>query len=160
MRKAMLCLLVLLLGAGLNAFGQGAEKKNSAQPPLPKVIHTVTLTGQTNNIPQTTIFTPKSSGLVRISLYMTVTIPSSQFGCAGVAMTWTDDGGPQETFPVNTLSQNTACFQFLETDVGPFGAASTTLAIRADAGTPVTYEVSNVPSGTTYELYITVEQLM
>ena len=158
MRKAMLCLLGLLIVSGASTFGQDAEKKNSTQPPLPKVIHVIALTGQTNNIPQTTIFTPKASGLVRLSVYTTITVPSQQFACEGIIFTWTDDGGPQSAGFVTGLNQQNNCAGGLQTSL--LNSASETLVMRVNEGTPLTYEVICIPAGTTYELYMTVEQLM
>ncbi|HEV2176044.1 MAG TPA: hypothetical protein VGW33_02405 [Terriglobia bacterium] len=161
MRKMTLCLLMLLLGSGANSFGQETKTKNSTQLALPRVIRTIALTGQTGTIPLTTIFTPKSTGLIRVSVYATITVPSSQgFGCFFGQLSWTDDGGPQSALLVNLSNLNgvlSGGCEVLESDV--LNSFSETVVMRANAGQPVSYTINLVPGNPTYELFITVEQL-
>lgn len=53
------------------------------------------LRGQTETIPMTTFFTPKTDGIYRVSAYMVVTVPGAQ-GCSDffvLIVSWTDESG-------------------------------------------------------------------
>jgi hypothetical protein len=139
-------------------------------PAAAAIVAQVSVTGQTAAIPTTTLFTPASNGLYRISSYGVVTVPNGTFGQWDVQLNWTDDSGSE-------LCSNYQPCQLMEMWSDPvethFGGAmgnqgsfvpNTTTVVQVKAGVPVTYSVvadsNGNPTGSTYELYITVEQLM
>ena len=136
----------------------------------PAIFVQVTLNGQTGPIAPTTLFTPPSDGLYRISSYGVVTTPNATYGLWDVQLNWTDESGAElcSSFLACALMQLTS--DPVETHFGgqvglqgPY-TPNNTAVIRVKAGTSVTYSVvadpSGNPSGSTYDLFITVEQLM
>ncbi|MGA8432995.1 MAG: hypothetical protein WB729_24445 [Candidatus Sulfotelmatobacter sp.] len=159
MNKA-LAVAVLLLG--VLAIGFATSSPTTGTFAGPRVIATGALTGQTSNIPTTTIFTPPRSGLFRLSAYATLTTPATSGFQSSWAydFTWTDDAGvatggtrilidPQNDQTVGAFNWN---------EVGPYG---TTLLFQAKGGTSVTYDVTQLgtPDGSAYSLYYTIERL-
>lgn len=136
----------LWLGLHGTGFGQ------TATPPNPQIVARVNLTGQTNPIPTTTIFTPPVDGLFRISGVMVTTVANGDSsGTWGLGVNWSPDPGPQTLCCV--IGTNTRF-------VGGGGSVET-ITIRSDAGIPVTYFVQSTGNtqGTTYEVFFTVERL-
>lgn len=158
MRKT---LLLVLLAAAASCFGQ------TAGPAYPRVVATVSLTGQTASIPTTTIFTPKKSGLYRVSVYGAMTTPVSENAASwDVFLGWTDDAGAEVTGFMYIADWWAPPAAYGSCGAGGFSSAAQNGAgcvqvVRNVAGQPLTYAVGtyNNPSGT-YELFITVEQLM
>lgn len=139
-------------------------------PASPVIVAQVSLKGQTNPIATTTLFTPQRDGLYRISSYGVVTVPNSTFGQWDVQLNWTDDSGSE------LCSDYQAC-NLMEMWSDPveehFGGTTglqghfppnTITVVQVKAGVPVTYSVvadaNGNPTGSTYELFITVEQLI
>ncbi len=139
----------------------------------PVIVAQVSLKGQTAAIPITALFTPPSDGLYRIAAYGVVTVPSGNFGQWDVQLNWTDDGGselcsnyqPCLLMLMNSLYANPVESRY-GVGIGSYGPFSpnTTSIVQVKAGVPVTYSVvpdaNGNPAGSTYELFITVEQLM
>jgi hypothetical protein len=157
MRKT---LLLVLLAASASCFGQ------SSVPLYPRVVAKVSLTGQTAAIPTTTIFTPKANGLYRISAYGAMTTPVSENAASwSVSFGWTDDAGaegPVDLMVIQDWAAPPLAFGFCSfAPSGGFTSPGCLLVVRDVAGQPLTYSVGtyNNPGGT-YELFITVEQLM
>jgi hypothetical protein len=116
------------------------------------------LSGQTSTIPTTTMVTPKKNGLYRISAYGAITVPGK--GCNefwNLILGWTDDAGTEQTpilVPPLILQCNWA---------PPGGNITIILAVSDEPGMPLTYRVATAggdPISSSYELFITVEQLM
>lgn len=127
---------------------------------FPAVVASVKVTNQTTPIPATVLFTPSADGLFRVSVYMVTTVPKTN-GTQAVWVSnidWTDDAGnwlfvePADT-PAYALSNSNV---FGRTNDWP-------LNFWAKAGTPISYSVissNGQAGGSTYEVFITLEQLM
>jgi len=133
---------------------QGPQGPQGIQgPPGPGVptVASVQLTNLTSDLPTTTIFTPSTSGLYRISADM-VAVQGGSGGNWNFYLDWTDDAGvAQEEGEV-----------FVCAGCGPYNPArSFPFVFRTNANTPVTYKTSHTPGteGSTYEVFFVVEQL-
>jgi hypothetical protein len=144
MKKLALCLLVTLTANIANA--QSTGLKNDTQcAVLPCVVESVSLVDQSSPINTTALVNPLTSGLYRVTYYLeSSAIKGSVWG---VSFNWTDDVKPHS-------SGNYVAYA---------GASSTyTFVMRAVAGQPITYAVTEGngnPGGTTFDLFVTVEQL-
>ena len=153
MRGAIICLLAVTLASSA---GQDLQdlKNRTGLVGSPQIVARVNLTGQTNSIPTTTFFTPKSDGLFRLSGVMVTTLASNQLtGTWETTIGFTPDSGAT-TQP--WVSTNTA--------VITGGVNESTLTVRSNAGNPLTYSVSvgansGDPQGSTYELFLVLERL-
>jgi hypothetical protein len=127
-----------------------AQSSNSRGEPatcttLPCEVASVNLTAQTAAIPPTIIFTPTTSGLYRISAYLSTSATTGSVW--KYAVTWTDDEKARNSgaMPVGP---------------GAFGAFSAT--VQSVGGKAISYSVGagagNSPAST-FNLVITVEQL-
>jgi hypothetical protein len=147
MRKATLALLVVVAMWGATSW----QITNKPQPQW-RVVQSVILEHQTNQVPPTTIFTPDRPGLYRMSGYMT--------------------GFAQQAPPQNDFIS----FTFACSDLSPAGYCGTGFGITYNGvpfyntaqqaylfsprpGTPVSYEVTQPPANVEYTLAFTVEQL-
>ncbi len=133
--------------------GNASATSYVAIPAAPNIVAQVALTGQTAPIPQTTLLTPQTNGLYRISAYIVTTTLATNGDPINLNLTYTDDSGAKTRY---ITSMNSGTF-FPNNDVG---VVST---VRADAGFPLAYSTTCDPycSGfdATYELFLTVEQL-
>jgi hypothetical protein len=136
------CLLGLLIVA---AFSLGASGQQCS--PLPCIVASASLTGQTAPVPLTTIYTPPASGLFRVSTYLSVTRTRSVTPTWILTLGWTDDNGPRST--TTSATQNGA------------NANAATAVIQAVGGQPVAYRtgLQGEAGETTYNLFVVVEQL-
>jgi hypothetical protein len=135
MGRALLFTL-LVTSASLNTFGQAATSAK-----YPRVVTELSVTKQSETIPMTTFYTPKTNGIYRVSAYMALT-PAVQ-GCNAfwaLTVSWTDESG------VDTA-----------TSVHPEG----TIVVRGIAGRPLKYGVFNLglSCGQEYDVFLVVEQL-
>jgi len=181
MYKTISCLVILALGTWVGG------SINSA-PSVPRIVAKVALTNQTGSIPATTLVTPTTSALYRISVYMVQVFPQTSTcntqGECGVVVAnfqWTDDGGTQvinhdhgtelgdpfylQLDPASggqdPCSQNPggSCVPFVFPVAGLPGGS---FLVRANAGTPLIYSVNlEGENGTSmaYDYFMTVEQL-
>lgn len=162
MKKTIVCLLILALGTWVSGSIPSA-------PSFPIIVARVSLTNQTGSIPATTLLTPTTSALYRISVYMVQVFPQtstcnsqSQCGIVVANFQWTDDGGTQvinhdhgtaladpfilQLDPASggqdSCAQNSggACIPFTF-PVGSGGLPGGTFLARANAGTPLIYSV-------------------
>jgi hypothetical protein len=159
-RATLVCLAVVVLGSLAAIVGQNSGTK----PPVvtyPRIVGTVSLPGQTEAIPTTTIFTPKNSGLFRISIYMTTVKPTNYTSVWSYYLGWTDDAGVEQTnYPgVVTLNEGNPPQAWGVQQSGYLWGP--VLVFQAKAGAPVTYSVTQLGTadGSTYELFFTIEQL-
>jgi hypothetical protein len=147
---ATFCTLVLLSGSGTNSVGQSTNATT-----YPHVVASVHRTNLTTTIPTTTLFTPTRNGLYRISPYMVTTVPvSSDTGGWNLYLDWADDAGQEEWQGPIVYANSVVPYAY---NIPP-----STFTFRANAGTPITYWVQvsgGDASGSTYELFFTVEQL-
>jgi hypothetical protein len=150
MRNATCCLLVVLFGSWSSSLGQNAPKFTT-----PQIVATFERLGLTAELPPTTIYTPKDWGTFRISIVMVGTVANGQ-----VNPYW--EGGLQFT---DGAGLNRPSFQTfaaeLATDIRRTAAAE--FPIRAKAGKPLKFSVTSHQgdtSGTKYNVWIVVEQLM
>lgn len=143
MKRVTLSLLLLLIVACNMSQAQ-------SQRDLPVVVARLKLTGQTQTIPMTKIFTPKSTGMFRASVVLAETVAQGNDRWTGALM-WTDVAADEQSefFSVQTNFVHTELSSHLMT---PF---------LAKAGTPLKFFV-NSEGGTnagTYDLFIVIERL-
>ena len=160
-------LAVAALLFGVLAIGFGTN--NSASPPTfpgPHVVATTTVINQTAAIPTTTIFTPQHSGLYRISSYMATTTPGTlDLGYWVLWLGWTDEAGAEIMAPLELRGVVVAPYAYgFTTSIGdansfPGPGGGSSFVVRAIAGTPVTYAVTNGGTNGTYEVFLVVERL-
>jgi hypothetical protein len=81
MKRVVSLLLLLVALCGLS-FAQGRSD-------FPVVVARVKLVGQTQAIPPTTIFTPKSTGLFKISMVVVETVAGHSGGYWDIGLVWT-----------------------------------------------------------------------
>jgi len=102
-----------------------------------RIIKEVSLQSQTASVPTTTLVTPGEAKMFRVSVAGSQSGP----GDAICQVNWTDD-----------LSS-----QMVNTTLGL--GTWTTFAIHSVAGQPVTFDVGLFPGPSTYNCYITLEEL-
>ena len=152
--------IILLLAA----FGLVAARSTGtpvATLTSPTIVATLALPHQIATIPTTTMFTPKTSGLYRISVYMTQVVSTSSTETLWrFNLNWTDSAGAE------TSLTDPALMSLNSTAIPPFAWANTGLpgavaVIEAVKGQPVTYSVTqdNFQAGGEYFLAFVVEQL-
>src|SRR5207244_5968046 len=124
---------------------------------FPTVVATVKVTGQTTAIPKTVLFTPTADGMFRISAYMTTTVPKTGQAIWLASINWTDDAN-------NWLVSNVATvLAYSSTNSIVCCLPLNYLTFWAKAGTPISYAVHSAngdATGSTYEVFMTLEQLM
>jgi hypothetical protein len=156
----------LLIALLLAAFGLAAARSTntSSSPASPTIVATVSLPNQTAPLSSTVLFTPDTTGIFRVTTYMTEVVPLTHDG--GYVWTyhlgWTDDAGKESGNGSNGL------MVLLTRQTPPSAWAGTpspglTSIVEAVGGAPITFSMSkagSVNGPSTYSLYITVEQLM
>jgi hypothetical protein len=114
--------------------------------PAPNVVATVALFNQSTAIGTTSLFTPSTTGLYRITLYIRISATSlSEYT---PAVTWNDEAGSEE-------------FQTSAGDTVGLEAVAER-PVRFVAGQPVSYNVgisAGIGTPPTYEFAIAIEQL-
>jgi len=112
----------------------------------PVVEAKIRLTGQTQEIPPTTIFTPKSTGMFRLSFSWAETKGLS-------------NGAWSTTVRFTNVTPATLGWSMLTS--GIYGYSDYSVGFLAIAGKPVTFEVhpSGDISGSSYDLFIVIERL-
>jgi hypothetical protein len=117
--------------------------------PFPCVVTTVTLTNQSKAIPATTIYTPNTDGLFRVSAYLSLTtVKNVNNEGWELLLAWTDEIGTKKA---NTNSYN-----------GGSNALTDTFVVRGIAGQPLGYTTNPISGGgpqSNYNLFIVVEEL-
>ena len=129
MRKTF-CLLVVLVVVCASGFGQSVPRFDS-----PKIVATFKSVGQTAGISPFTIYTPKNSGVFRISIVMVLTVANGNLGSWNAVTLFTNGGGKDFGEPEVSLNTNHRTSEAAETP------------LRAKAGLPITFQV--VSSGNT-----------
>jgi hypothetical protein len=157
-------LVVILLAAF--AFTSGSRSANAAPTGAssPVIEATVKLTNQTMPISSATLFTPASTGLYRVTAYMTQVTPVNQLNIFWyLNLRWTDDAGAE----LASVETNHYLMQTLTSGAPPEAYGFNTMSpgnssiVEAKAGQPITYSValSAGTNGGTYSLYLVVERL-
>jgi len=148
------CVVVVLLAAFAFTSGSRSADASPTTPIGPSIVAHAKLTNQTATIPATTILTPKTTGLYRLSIYQTLTTanPASQ-SCWEIILNWTDDAGAEEA-EVN-------CDFGSQTPPQAYVYSPQVLTFEVTAGSPLTYSVAQFggSDGTAYSLYYTLERL-
>jgi hypothetical protein len=150
--------IALLIGAfGLVAIrSSGTPNTNST----PTIIKKVVLSNQTAVIPTTTLITPGTTGLFRISAYMTQ-IATAQGGPTTFNLGWSDDAGQETSWVAEPpIVQQTDAVPPLSWGQNYEGGPGNTVTIEGVAGQPITFWTANSSSVGTYSLYIVVERLI
>jgi hypothetical protein len=135
-----------------------------ASPTSPTIVKQVLLPNQTTTIPTTTLFTPGTTGLFRISAYMTQVVAGDADDGWTYNLGWSDDAGAETTFSsigALSLSMSQTPPQAWGSMTG-VGSVGDVFIFEAVAGKPITFSVSNLGrsgSDGTYSLYFTVERL-
>ena len=143
MRNATCCLLVMLFGSCLSSLGQNAPKFTT-----PQIVATFQRLNQTKEIKPFTIYTPNTWGTFRISVVMVLTTRNGNNSQWDGLIQFHDAAGKDSPEAVlYTQFLNTAQVEF------PF---------RQKAGAPIKFSVaaSGDPSGSKYNVWVVVEQLM
>jgi hypothetical protein len=151
-----LCVASILLAT--ISFTSGSKPANASEGTLavPTIVARVVLRGQTQQIPTSTLFTPKVTGVYRIEEYVTNTLPDpNNNNNWSLQINWTDEAGPESRGGVGWQ----ASILGPGSDIG-FSPGATAI-IYAVAGSPVSYSTTLVGggSGGTYSLYLTAEKL-
>lgn len=151
-QKTGAVIIVSLLAAA--SLSVSAQTATAAAPQVPRIVAQVALKDQTSAIAETTLFTPTSSGVFRISMYAMPTAPISCPNSASIYSNghFTDDVGLKGWDGV--ASDITSVYAWGQSSV----------ILRAAGQSPVTYstgisdggcDISNLK----YDLFITVERL-
>ena len=115
-------------------------------PSAPAVVATVAVFNQTAGIPVTTLYTPKTDGLYRFTIYVGCTTAGNTGGQYGLQLQWTD------LFNIEYFAKYFRC--------GVNEAFVVNPAARLLTGDPLTYTVDDTNASGTYEMLITVESMM
>jgi hypothetical protein len=118
----------------------------SVEPTSPVVVARLHLRNITETIPTTTLFTPKFSGVFRVSTYAAVTTPvDSQMNWV-LLWNWTDNAGAESiglgSAPTTATPPQDYFFDFYS------GAIASPFTFEAIAGQPVSFSLVK-PSGLT-----------
>jgi hypothetical protein len=127
------------------------------------IVAQVALTGQTSNVPTTTLFTPVRDGLYRINAYGAMTEVSNLNAEWNLSAGWQGEVGAETSPFLAIYDGSTPPNAFGWCTIGPSQGPICSIVVRDLAGSPLTYSISgsNNPSpGGVYEVFITVEQLM
>jgi hypothetical protein len=160
-----LSIAVLLVAFGFVAARSAGTPAPTLTPPA--IVKKVILANQTAPIPTTTIFTPASNGLFRLSVYITQVVPAEKQGSQSnwqYQFNWTDDAGPES--PLAPLMWVGSAQTPPKAWGVPYYSESpgTVTVFEAIAGQPVSFSVNLVdPAGVgggTYSLYFVVERLI
>jgi hypothetical protein len=145
MRKA-LSLLAVVLGLAVGSFAQTTTT-------FPKVVATFHRANQTDVIPMAAIFTPKTGGFFRFTVYGAVTkanpLTNGNTTAWEPTVTFTDDTGDVTLNDVLSVNRQSS-------------GVLTESSFWDRAGVPISFGVNSIGdvSGTEYNVIIVVEQLM
>src|SRR5256885_9019229 len=135
-----LCVVALLLATFALTSGSKPADASATGLPSPVIVARVAQTGQTTGIPTTALFTPKISGVYRISTYLAMTLRGTTGNWWNLQIGWTDDAGTEgPVFLLGVQDDQSVPNAFAW---GPNVAGDQTVIVRAVANTPVTYSVS------------------
>jgi hypothetical protein len=154
--------VALLLATTFTVFPLGKAADTSAPIPntaTPVILARGKMLNQTAPIPSTTILTPATTGLFRLSIYATVTtIDSSSQSSWGILPQWTDDAATQYAGGI-LIGYGSVLGQFESQGDAQIGGVST--SFEAKAGTPITISTyqNGPPDSSVYAMYYVLERL-
>jgi hypothetical protein len=145
--KRFLCCSLLIFTACASLLAEDAGRGPHRHP---VIVSRVRILDSNSTVPLTILFTPKETGLYRITAYMTILSSTIQPTSWGAAFVWTDSSKHFESTQLIVGLGNNPPFQ------------ETVFTFIAKGGTPVEYLVDTstpAPQDSTYTLFFTVEQL-
>src|SRR5262249_46252492 len=143
----LLLMVIILSGIGVAQ----SPAKNGPVEGLPRIVARMKLTNQSDTVPPTVIFTPKSSGLFRVSIDLILTSRNQGtdvlFWFAN--MDWTD------------VTREHSVLTSVNTQKVGSGGGGRTLSFSAKAGTPVRFytTVNGDATGSAYDVFLVIERL-
>ena len=143
MRNAACCLLVVLFGSWSSSLGQKAPQFTT-----PQIVATFQRRNQTKEIKAATLYTPAAWGMFRISIVAVGVVANGKNGFWSFEVHFTDGAGANSAgTALSTQTRQTAASEF---------------PIRAKAGVPIKLSVmpNDETSGSQYNIFVVVEQLM
>lgn len=118
---------------------------------VPSVVYSNSWTGQTSALSSTTLATPSSEGLYRLSIAGKATFGGSGGGLA-VVPTWLGSGQSYGTSQGN--------YDFVDGGGAAVMLFSSELVILGQSGVPISFStVYEGPGPTSYDIFVTLEQL-
>jgi hypothetical protein len=119
----------------------------------PRIVKVVHLKNQTGSIGPVTLYTPKETGLFRVSLFMVITVGNGSFGFIDPSIGFTDSVGPNTGVGIQTsLVSKDKGNGFTVTNMfESVGGTPITLTTSAEAGSNIT--------GATYNADVVIEAL-
>jgi hypothetical protein len=151
--------IVLLLAAMLALISASRpEASTPAGFTTPQIVAQTHFTG-TESTATRTLFSVSTTGLYRISAYLSMNVTGTS-GCSwNYELSWTDDAGaegPQQIMQASDERKPPDDYAF-----GPTAGYQQTLIVRAVAGSDITYDVNDTGchAGGTYELSATAERI-
>lgn len=129
-----------------NSTWQFIEFNNSGRGQA-TIVTVISATAQGAAINTTTLFTPSSNGLFRVSVYMATT--TTGVGTLSCTIGFSDDHGGRTTSPAGTV------------DLSGFNASTGMTFIEAVTSVAITYatSISGLSGSPKYSLYIVLEQM-
>jgi len=147
-RTAKLTLIVLaLIAAGM--FVRGDRVQGQGTETSPVIIKRVAFLNKSTDMGPSTLFTPTSNSIYRVTAYADVTPPSND-GVACPLLSWTDEAGTQSQAVTNP--DGNACAYATNSDQG-------VVIIHSIPGQPVLFSMSVGDFSGQYNVFITVEKL-
>ena len=135
--------------------GGATAKSLTSAPLVPRIVAQVSVTGQTNPISPTTVFTPTKTALFRISPFFLATNYTAYGETWTLTYWFTDDLGSEHVVLLCLNSNQAGSDSYAS--VCPGGPPFT---FRAVAGTPIVFDVEGTPEAPfSYDLFFTIEQL-
>jgi hypothetical protein len=146
----MLQLLVTLLISTTFCFGQSEVKDSGQNPGFPRVVARVNLFNRTKAIGPQTLYTPKQSGVFRLSGTINVTVGNGESGTWYLSGLWANE----------VASNNGSTIAIVGTNVPQSGTPISPVVFNASKGTPISIQTDGgSTSGTQYNIYVILEQL-
>lgn len=138
--------------------GKGQSSPMTQQRPV--IVASFHMRGITQGIPTTTIFTPKDTGVFRVSFYSGMTTPGNSESSWFLNLNWTDDAG-QETTQLSYLNSSQIPPVAYEQNPQFQGGPISPWVFEAVAGQPITFSMPTNGGAQpgTCALAITVERL-
>ncbi len=160
MKRVAIVVTLAFMGCSLGWAGESLRDGPAPAPTgvqVPVIVAQGSLVNQTASIPMTTILTPATSGLFRISVYGIPTATDGSYSTTfPMDLYYSDDSGPYDKI-FTFLAVHTGC------NLSPAAGNTSincnyTSVFRAVAGVPIQYDVQ-VSGQVTYDLFFTVERL-
>ena len=148
--KRIACLLATSL-IGTACFGQTANKATASNPGFPRVVARLNLLNRTKELGPQVLYTPKKSGVFRVSAAMVCTVGNGNVqGSWSSQVSWSNEIGLIPPFSVAGVGVGV-----------PSWSELSPITINVSGGTPIMFSVVSPSdtSGTQYNAYVILEQL-